>query len=117
MVVTDDEIDAERVGVLHLIDRFDTAVECDDEGAAFLFGGVDSFGRDTIALGVTVGDIIDEVVRLGLEEGVHECDRRGAVHIVIAIDHDPFVGIDGLTETIHSGSHVLHKEGVVQTIQ
>ena len=117
MVVADNKINPYTPGILHLIHRFDTAVEGDDERATFLFGGVDTLGGDTVSFGVPVGDVIDDIIRLGLEEGVHQRHGRCSVHIIVAVHHDPFVRIDSATETIHGGTHIAHQEGVVQTVQ
>ena len=116
MVVTHDEIDMFAIGISDFIHCFDTAVECDDQTAPFLFGSVDTLSGDTVPFGITVRDIVDQIIRLGTQERIHQRNRRGTVHIVVPIDHDTLIGVDGSAETINGRSHVPHQERIVQTI-
>ena len=117
MVVADDEVDMLLIGVRDLIYGFYTAVERDDQGTSFLLGGVDTFGGDTITFGVAVGNIIDEVIRLCAKEGVHQRHGRGTIDIIVTIDHNALVGINGAAEPVYRCAHVAHQERIVQTIQ
>ena len=117
MVVADDEIYAERGSVLHLIHGFDAAVKGDDECTTFRFRGVNAFGGNTVAFGIAIGDVIDEIIGLRAEERIHEGNGSSAIYIVIAVHHDSLMGIDGLTETIDRYSHVAHEKRIMQTVQ
>ena len=93
MVVTDDKINPFLVGVCDLIHGFDSAIQRNNQRAALLLRRVDSFVRDTISFRVTVRDIIDHIIRLRPQERIHQRHSRRAVHVVIAIDHDPLMRI------------------------
>ena len=58
MVVADNDINAFASRISDLLHRFDTAVECDNQIASLCRCVVDALGRDTIALGVAVGDVV-----------------------------------------------------------
>ena len=117
MVVTNDKVHAQAICILDFIDRFDTAVERNDKTATILFGRIDTFGGNTISLRIAVRNIIDEVVRLGAQERIHECDSRRTIHIIIAIDHDSLMVIYRRTQSIDRRSHISHEEWVMQAMR
>ena len=117
MMVTDDKIHTDGASIRHLLHRLDAAIQGNDERAALFLGSINTFGRDAVALGVAVGDIIDEVIREAAQEGVHQRYRRRTIHIIIAIDHDMFLIIYGAAKAVHSGGHIPHQEGVMEAIE
>jgi hypothetical protein len=100
VVVADDEVHAALVGVGHLVDGFDAAVERDDERDAAADGVVDALERDAVALIVAVGDVVFDRRGVGAEEFVDQRHGRCAVHVVIAINHDPLLVAQGLVEAL-----------------
>ena len=117
MMVTDDKIYSYRTGICHLLHRLNTTVQRNDESTALFLSGINTFGRDTITLGITIGDIIDEVIRKVTQEGIHERHCRGTIYIVIAVNHDPLMVIYCSAESVHSRAHVPHQERVMEAIQ
>ena len=117
VVVADDEVHAALVGVGHLVDGFDAAVERDDECDATADGVVDALERDAVALIVAVGDVVFDRRGVGAEEFVDQRHGRCAVHVVIAINHDPLLVAQSLVEALDSLEHVGHQEGVVQVAE
>ena len=115
-MVANDEIDSETVGIVHPVHRFDAAIECNNQRAAFLFGGIDTFLRDAVPFRITVRDIINKVIRLCLEERVHERHGSRSVHVIIAIDHDALMVVNGSAKPVNGCAHILHQERVVQTV-
>ena len=64
MMVADDEIYALTLGILDFLDSLNTAVEHNHQSYTSFFRMVYSFSADTIALLITVGDII---LNVGIE--------------------------------------------------
>ena len=117
MMVADDEIHANAVGIFHFLHRLDTAVKRNNERATFLFGGVDTFGGDAVTFCIAIRDVVYQIVGLGAQERVHKRHGSSTVHIVVAIDHDALMIINSLAQSIHSRSHITHQERVMQTVQ
>ena len=57
MVVANNKVDAFLLGVLDLLDRFDTAIQRDNQRHAVLGGIIDTLVRDTVPLVVSIWDI------------------------------------------------------------
>ena len=121
VVVGDDDVDAVLVGKVHHVVGLDAAVEGDEQVDAVLLAELDAFLGDAVAFGVAVGNVVfDVLVGVGTtdfaQEGIDECHGGGAVHIVVAIDHDFLIVDDGFGESVHGFVHVLHQEGVVKLL-
>ena len=95
MVVADNHVDTVPGGVFRLVRLLDAAVEGDDEAALLFNGVVHALERDAVALGVAVGDIEEQVVHIGAQDAIDERHRRGAVHVVVAVDEDTLLMADG----------------------
>ncbi len=113
VVVADNHVDTVFGGVFRLVHLLDAAVEGDDEAALMLNGVVHTLEGDAIALGVAVGDIEEEVVQVRAQDAIDERHRRGAVHVVVAIDEDAFLMADGAAQPVHRLVHVAHEHRVV----
>ena len=61
MMVADDEIHAFRLRIDNLFRGFDAAVQVDDKPHALAGGEVDTFDRNTVSFGITVGDVEHQV--------------------------------------------------------
>ncbi len=118
VVVADDEIDAQRFGILDLFARLDPAVQRDDQLHAGRSRGLDPLDRDAVALGVAVGDVERQLgVPQTLQERIHQCHGRRSVHVVVAVDHHFLLLSDGLFDPGHRPIHVLHPERIVQVFE
>ena len=117
VVVADDEVDAFFTGVSYFFDRFDAAVEHDDEFHPCLIRIIHSFERHSIAFFVAVGDIIVDVGIVLLQELVNQCHGRAAIDIIVSIHHNPFFPSQRFIQPLHGFVHVLEQERVVQLCQ
>ena len=118
MVVTDDEVDSELVGIGHFLDGFDAAVECDDEVYSVLFGIVHAKFRDAVPFRITVGYVEEQLFHPHLaKENVNQSHGSGSVHVVIAVDHDFLTARHGFVHPAYRLLHILHQERVVQVRQ
>ena len=117
MVVADDKVNSQAVSILHLIHRLNAAIQRYHQRTALRLRGIDTLGGYTVPLRITVRDIIDEVIRLGLQKRVHQRHRRCAVHIIIAVHHDPLMRIDCAAQPVHRSAHITHQEGIMQAVQ
>ena len=114
VVVADDEIDAALLGVGNFVDRFDAAVQDDDESHPGFGGIVDAALRHPVTLIVAVGDVVVDVVVVVTDEPVDQGHRSDAVDVIVAVDHDALLAKDGLVEAFDGDLHVVHEERVVQ---
>ena len=95
MMVANDEIDTNAIGILHFFYGFDAAVQCNDKRASFFFCGINSFGGNTVSFGISIGNIIDQIIGLRTKKGIHKCYGGSAIHIVVSINHDSFMFVYG----------------------
>ena len=114
MVVADDEVDALLLGVFDFLDGLDAAVQHDDELDATLGGIVNALERYAVSLVVAAGYVVLYVGVIILQILVHEGYGRGAVHVIVAVYHDSFLGAHCGVESVHGPVHVGHKERIVQ---
>ena len=113
VVIANDEVDTALVGVVHLVVGFDAAIECDDQTHLLRCCMIDPHEGDPVTLGVPIGDVVGDVAREAREEGVHERHGGGAIHIVVAVNHDALVLAERTFNAFHSHAHVGHEEGVM----
>ena len=115
VVVADDEIHAFRLRIDNLFRGFDAAVQGDDKPHALAGGEVDTFDRNTVSFGITVGDVEHQVFVPDLaQELVNQRDGRAAVHVVVAVNHDLLIVRNGPFDPLDRPVHVLHQERIVQ---
>ena len=117
MVVAHDHVDALLLSEADLLYGLDSAVQRDDEGVATFLGGFDTLDREAVAFVVAVGNIKVDGGGIPLDEGVHQRNGGGAVHVVVAVNEDLFPGDDGLVQPFHGDVEVFHEEGVVEVFQ
>ena len=117
MVVADNEIDAETLGIRHQRIAPHAAIECNDETEALLSRIVDALFGNAVAFLVPVGDIILNPRIKGAEELIYDRHGSGAIHIVIAIDKDSLLAADGEFDARNGLLHVLHQERIVQMVE
>ncbi len=118
MVVADDEIHALAFRIDDLFGGFDAAVQGDNQPHALAGGEVDSFDRDTVTFGITVGDVEHQVfVPDVAQKLIDECNGRTTVDVVVAVDHDFLLVTDGFPDSFDRLVHVLHQERIMQVGQ
>ena len=116
VVVGDDHVDPQLLGVVHLLHGGDAAVHGDDEAHPLAGQVLDGLPVDPVPLGEAVGDIIAHVPALAAQV-VGEQGRGGdAVHVIVAIHGDFFSVAQRPVEPGHGQVHVLHPEGVLQLV-
>ena len=115
VVVADDEIHALLLRIDNLLGGLDTAVEGDDQPDALAGRQVDTLDRDSVALGVAVGDVEHQVLVPDLpQELVDQRHGRTAVDVVVAVDHDLLLLAHGTRHALDRPVHILHQERIVQ---
>jgi hypothetical protein len=73
---------------------------------------------DSIAFAITVRNVIGKLsIIIFPKEGVNHCDRSGAVHIIVAIDHNALMPLYCLGYTLHRLLHTLHKERIMKLLE
>ena len=116
MMVADDEVDTQLFRIGNLSDGLDTAVEYDNEFDTFFCCIVHCLDTDTIALLITVGDIVFNIGIELLQKFIHQSYRRTSVDIVVAIDHDTLFAPHGVVQSVYRHVHVVHQERVYQLV-
>ena len=112
MVVSDDQIHAQRsrkVGFLH---GRDAVVHCHDEGTALVVHGLDGVFRKAVAVPLAAGQHTLDGRTHALEVLVQQGGGGHAVHIVIAEHGDGLAVVDGLPDTLTGGVHIGQQGGV-----
>ena len=117
MVVADDEVDAQTLGIGYLVDGLDTAVQYYDELDAFFGCIVQCLLTDTISLFVTIGNVIFDVRIELLQEFIHQSYRRTSIDVVVAVDHDALFAPHSIVEPVYSHVHVVHQERINQLVK
>ena len=116
VVVGDDQVEAELVGGLGLIEGRDATVHADDEAGAFVVEATEGGAVEAVALFEAVGDVGAEV-GFGLDraDGVVEDAGGGdAVDVVVAVDSDLLAGSDGFKDAGRGLVEAGHERRVVQ---
>ena len=111
-MVAYDEVDAETLGIGYFVNGLDTAVEDYDELYTRLLGIVDALLAHTVALVVTVGDVILDVGVELLYKLIHQRYCRASVHVVIAIHQDALLAPHGIVKAVDGQVHILHEERI-----
>ena len=114
VVVADDEVHAQRLGIGDFLHRFDAAVQNDDEFHAALRCHLNAFVGDAVAFVVAVRDVVVNVGIVLSEELIDECDGGASIDIIVSIDKDSFLFSHGFVESVHGFIHVVHQERVVE---
>ena len=113
-MVADDEVYAAVSRIFHLLYGLDAAVEADYQAAFLLHGPVDTLVGHAVALVVTVGNVVFQIVGHLAEECVHQGDCGGAVHVIVSVDEDLLLRLDCLVYPFHGFVHIEHQERVVE---
>ena len=114
MVVADDEVDAQLLGIGNLFDCLYAAVEDYNQLHACFPGIVYAFAAHSVALVVAVGDVVVDVGVELAQKLIHQRYCRATVHIVVAVDKDALLAPHGIVEPVHRKIHILHQERIYQ---
>ena len=115
VVVADNEINTLFLCIDNLLHGLDTAIEGYCQRHALARGEVDTPDRYAVAVVVTVGDVENKVLVTYLAKKlVYQRYGRGAVHVVVAIDHDLLIVGHGALDALHRLVHILYQERIVQ---
>ena len=68
MMIANDKIHSQRIGICYFVHGFDSAVQGYHKRTTLLFGSVNAFGGNTVSFRVTVRDIIDKIICLGTQK-------------------------------------------------
>src|SRR5687767_8872645 len=86
------KIDPSFRGITYFIDRFDTAVESDDQAEIIFLCKVDPLKRDAISFGITIGDIkadlSENCYRKLDQERIYKRNGGCAIYIIIPVNED-----------------------------
>ena len=114
VMVADYEVYAQFLGVCNLFDGLDAAVQDYYELDA-AFGCVFyALHRDSVSLVVAAWNVVLDVGVVVLQVFVDQGHGGGAVHVVVAVEHDSFLGAHRGVQAVHGLVHVGHQERVVQ---
>ncbi|MBV6467223.1 MAG: hypothetical protein PGMFKBFP_02566 [Anaerolineales bacterium] len=112
VMVRDDEVQPEVTRVAGFFGRADSAVHADDESNPVRVEFVERVVVQSVAFLEAVGDVLVDVAAEGAQTLDQQRGGGDAVHVVIAIDGDPFAIRERGLDAIHGDAHVLHLERV-----
>ena len=114
VVIAYDDVDAFFFGITHFFMVLDAAVQHDEQFGTALVYVVDAAPAEAVAVFVAVGN---EKIHIGAAKGqerIHDRHGCGAVHVVVTVNENLFLMVDGLPNAVHGQVHVFHQERVVQ---
>ena len=115
MVIGDYEIEPEASGKNRLLGGGDAAVDRDDEGTALFPELLQSGGVQPVAFVVAVGNV-PAAVHSAAAQIVREKTGGGdAVHVVIAVDRDPFLSLNREENPVAGFLHPQHPQRIQKT--
>ena len=117
MMIADDEVYAEFLGICYLFYGLDATVEHYNQFDTGLLGIFYSLSADAITLFLAVGDVVVDIGIELLQEFIDQCYRRTPVDVVVAIYHDALFAPHGVVQTVYRDVHVIHQEGVYQLVE
>ena len=114
VMVGDDEVKAEGARGFRFSEGAHAGVNGDDQAHAVGIGGLKHAGLEAVALAKAMGDVKADHAAEHLDGGLEQDDGGGAVHIVVAIEQDGLVELDGLFEAQYGRVHAEHELRVVE---
>ena len=112
MVVSDDQIHAQRSRKVGFFHGRDAVVHCHDEGAALVVHGLDGVFGQAVAVPLAAGQHTLDGRAHALEVLVQQGGSGHTVHIVIAEHGDGLAVVDGLPDALTGGVHIRQQRGV-----
>ena len=114
MVVGNDEVDAQPFGRLGGGEGADPGIDADDQAHARGGGALDHVVLHAVAFADAVRDVEVGGSTTEVDGRLQDDDCGGAVDIVVAVNEDAFLALDGGVQTVDSGAHAGHRIGRVQ---
>ena len=116
VMVGDDHVEPSFLGLGHLVDGRDPAVDGEDEPAALVGEPGERLAADAVALVEATREMPGDVGAELAQEKDGEGGGGDAVHVVVAVDADPSPLRDGCSDLGTCGLHVPEQEGVVRRL-
>ena len=117
MVITDNEVYAQCLGILYLLMSLYSTIKNDNQLHTILIRHVNSLATHSISLLIAIRDIVFYVGIVKTKELIDEGYSRTAVNIIVTIYHDTFLTPHGIIEPIHRDIHILHQERIDKVIE
>ncbi len=114
MMVADYKVYPFLLSVGNLIDCLDTTIQNYYQLHIIVCGIINAFQRNSVALFIARGNVILDVAVIILKIFVDKSHGRGAIHIVVTIDHYLLFGTHGLVEPVDRLIHVGHQKWVMK---
>ena len=115
VVIGDDHVHADGLGVLGLLQGGDAAVHGDEQTDPFCPETVQRGTVEAVAFLVAVGNIAHALEALAAQIVGDQTGGGDAVHIIVAINSDRLLLLDGASQAPDSLGHALHLHGIMQT--
>ncbi len=99
----------QRCGSVGGSEGANAGVDADDEADAFCGGALDDFVAHAVAFADAVRHVVLDLAAAEFERGLEDDDGGGAVNVVVAIDKDGFVALDGGAQAVDGGAQSGHE--------
>jgi hypothetical protein len=116
-MIGDDDIEREFGGAPHHFGGANARIHADNQRDALGRGGFDHFRPHAIAILQPVGNVGVHIAAGQPDGGGEKHHGHGAVHIVVAVDENFFVGTDGPFQTRGGFRHVAQRQRVVKLVK
>src|SRR5215212_10930434 len=116
MMVADNEVQADGLRVECFLGGTDPAIYSDDQFHAIRFEGIQSIFVEAIAFIKSVRNIAAHISAKRFQRLHEERGGRDAVHIIIAVDRDRLVVLQGITDAIHGGFIPINWNGLLSAL-
>src|SRR6056297_55192 len=117
MMIAYDQINIVFRSVCCLIDGFDAAIKSNNQIIFFFYSIIKAFERYPVTFVIAVRNIIANVVIEAFKVVVYKRNRSSAINIVIAVNQDFLLVLQGFVQALNSLVHILHQKGIVQIVQ
>ena len=114
VVVADNKIYPPLLGVGDFFDCLNATIQGDNQGYAMFLSVLNASERDTVALIVTIRDIIIQVRRIRAQILIDQRHSRRPIHVVVSINQYPFFVAQCLIQPLDRLLHVGHQKRIVQ---
>jgi len=114
MMIGDDDVDRERVGVLHHFIGADAGIDADDELDAALGGFLHHFAFHAIAIEDAMRNVTRGLASGEFDGGFQNDQSAGAVDVVVAIKKNALAIPDGQRQALGRARHIGEQKGIVQ---
>ncbi len=109
VMVGDDEIDAGRAGAFGGGKGASARVHADHQADARCRGALDHISAQIITFANAVRNVKVRLAAAKLNRGLQDHDRGGAVHVVVPVDQNSFLALDGCVQPFNGRFHAFHE--------